>query len=59
MVKIRVITKVNYRNEVMVDDSYAYESFLHRSAEIKNLKHLIKLLDLENVEVVENEEEKQ
>ena len=59
MVKIRVISRINYRTEVMVDGLFAYESFLHRNVEVKNLKHLIKLLQLDNVEVVDNEEEKQ
>lgn len=54
-VKIRVVTRKNFRSEVVVDGLFAYESFLHRNVEIKNLKHLIKLLQLDNVEVVEEE----
>ena len=56
-VKIRVISKANFRTEVLVDGLFAYESFLHKKIEIKNLKSLVKLLQLNNTEVVEEEKE--
>lgn len=55
-VKIKVITKKNYRTEVLVDGVFAYESFLHAKAEIKNLKKLVDALQIENTEVVGDEE---
>lgn len=55
-IKIKVITKKNYRTEVIVDGVFAYESFLHAKAEIKNLKKLVEIMELENVEVVGDEE---
>lgn len=55
-IKIKVITKKNYRTEVLVDGIFAYESFLHAKAEIKNLKKLVEIIELENVEVVGDEE---
>jgi hypothetical protein len=54
--KIQVIVKANYRTDVLVDGKFVYESFLHGKAEIKNLKHLITALGLENVEVTDKEE---
>ena len=54
-IKIQVVTRQNYRTDVLVNDKFAYESFLHAKAEIKNLKHLIAALGLENIEIVEGE----
>lgn len=54
-IKIQVVTKKNYRTEVLVDNKFVYESFLHIKAEMKNLKLLILALGIENVEVVDTE----
>lgn len=55
-IKIRVVVTKNYRTEVYIDGLFAYESFIYRSVEIKNLKILIKLLQIDNVEIVDDEE---
>lgn len=56
MTRIKVISKKNYRTEVFVDGVFAYESFLHAKAEIKNLKKLVDIMKIENTEVVGDEE---
>jgi hypothetical protein len=45
--KIQVLTKQNYRTEVLVDNKFVYESFLHGRAETENLKKLVHALGLD------------
>ena len=53
--KIQVVTKRNYRTEVLVDNKFAYQTGIHPDIEMVNLKRLIELLGLENVEVTNKE----
>ena len=53
-VKIQVLAKGDY-TEVLVDNKFAYTSFLQPKFERENLRKLIELAQLDNVEVTDKE----